>query len=421
VESSSQTAAVGLRTFRRLFLNAALLGVFCSAYAGVLCPPPNIETWEHLDGMVAEEYASLTNIAFIYPPRMVSGTNVWLSHIELWGGWRTFSPEGTLASITNTLQPTLRHGVPVWKMAVDETTDVSRVWLYTAADGTPFRTNDAPSALDPRQWVRDVYRQGPPAYLTGAEIDDWYENRDRSRFAFGFTLVASNDWPQLVAGVASAATNNPPPGNPPLVMPADSNRLAFAAVQASSNTLTLSVYTPVDKLPVDLLTLPALEHAATHSWLIRSTFSPSAPFDDWSGTFSGAAGFFLAARTDIDSDNDGISDCREIYVLGTDPDKWDSAGLAIGDFARMYVYGLDPLQRDTNGDGMDDDEAIMRGLNPATQAAGVGTSEIRYVHDADDRLLGAFTTTVGGTGGGAATYTLSPAHNAQTVSERSAP
>jgi hypothetical protein len=204
-------------------------------------------------------------------------------------------------------------------------------------------------------------------------------------------------------------------------MPADSNRLAFAAVQASSNTLTLSVYTPVDKLPVDLLTLPALEHAATHSWLIRSTFSPSAPFDDWSGTFSGAAGFFLAARTDIDSDNDGISDCREIYVLGTDPDKWDSAGLAIGDFARMYVYGLDPLQRDTNGDGMDDDEAIMRGLNPATQAAGVGTSEIRYVHDADDRLLGAFTTTVGGTGGGAATYTLSPAHNAQTVSERSAP
>ncbi len=219
VESSSQTAAVGLRTFRRLFLNAALLGVFCSAYAGVLCPPPNIETWEHLDGMVAEEYASLTNIAFIYPPRMVSGTNVWLSHIELWGGWRTFSPEGTLASITNTLQPTLRHGVPVWKMAVDETTDVSRVWLYTAADGTPFRTNDAPSALDPRQWVRDVYRQGPPAYLTGAEIDDWYENRDRSRFAFGFTLVASNDWPQLVAGVASAATNNPPPGNPPLRPP----------------------------------------------------------------------------------------------------------------------------------------------------------------------------------------------------------
>ena len=68
-----------------------------------------------------------------------------------------------------------------------------------------------------------------------------------------------------------------------------------------------------------------------------------------------------------------------------------------------------------------EDKAILRGLNPATQNAGVGVSEIRYVHDADDRLLGAFTTTAGGAGGGAAAYTLSPAHNALAAGERSAP
>ena len=383
--------------------------------------PDNLVTLNDLDGIVANEYASLTDSAFIYPPRTVVGTNSCLSHIELWGGWHTFSPEGGVAGVTNHLQPTLRYGIPVWKLAVVETTDVSRVWFYQSPDGTAFGTNDAPASLDPQQWVRDVYRGGPPSYLSGAEAGEWYENRDRSRFGFGFTLISSNDWPLLLAAIAAAATNNPPPGYPPLVLPEDTSRVAFAAVQASSNELSLSVYTPVDRLPVDLLTRSTLGQTAVNSWLIRSTFTPNAPFDTWSGPYLGDTGFFLAARTDIDSDGDGISDCRETFVLGTDPHKWDSAGLAIGDFARMYVYGLAPLLRDTNGDGMDDDEAILRNINPVTQNAGVGTSEIRYLHDQDDRLTGAFTTTSGGTGGGAATYTLSPAHNAQAVSERSAP
>jgi len=383
--------------------------------------PDNLVTLEDLDGIVAGEYASLTNFAFIYPPRTVVGTNDCFSHFELWGGWYTFSPEGGIAGVTNYLQPTLHYGIPMWKLAVVETTDVSRVWLYQAPDGTAFGTNDTPASLDPQQWVRDVYRGGPPSYLSGAEAEEWYDERDRSRFGFGFTLISSNDWPLLIAAIAAAATNNPPPGYPPLVLPEDTNRVAFAAVLASSNELSLSVYTPVDKLPVDLLTRPTLEQAATNSWLIRSTFTPSAPFDTWSGPYLGSTGFFLAARCDTDSDNDGIADDRETFVLGTDPHKWDSAGLAIGDFARMYVYGLAPLLRDTNGDGMDDDEAILRGMNPVTQHAGVGASTIRYLYDQDDRLTGAFTTTSGGTGGGAALYNLSPAHNVQSVSERSAP
>ena len=400
-------------------ITTAILAVFVPASAHAdWYQPVNLESLDDLDGVVAEEYASLTNFAFIYPPRTVAGTNSCFSHFELWGGWYTFSPEGEVAGVTNYLQPTLHYGVPMWKLAVIETADVSRVWLYQAPDGASFATNDTPASLDPQQWVRDVYRGGPPSYLSGAEADDWYENRDRSRFAFSLTLISSNDWPQLIAAIAAAATNNPPPGSPPLVLPEDTNRVAFAAVQASSNGLSLSVYTPVDNLPVDLLTRPTLAEAATNSWLIRSTFMPSAPFDTWSGPYLGSMGFFLAARTDIDSDGDGISDCRENYVLGTRPDQWDSAGLAIGDFVRMYVYGLAPLLRDTNGDGMDDDEAILRGINPVTQTNAVGASEIRYLHDEDDRLTGVFTTTAESKGGGAALYTVSPAHNLTAAGER---
>ena len=411
MKSASISFVVSAFLLTVLILTAASAGGF---------QPPNLETCDDLDGLVANQYSGLTNWAFIYPPR-TSGTNACFSHIYSSCGLFTFSPDGDLAEVTNLFAPILHYGIPEWHIGVFETVTVSRVWLYTGEGGATFRTNDTPAAFDPLQWVRDTYRHGPPAYLSGAAADEWYENRARARFILDLTLIASNDWPTLRAATIAAATNNPPPGSPPLVLPEDTNRVAFAAVQASSNELSLSMYTPADKLPVDLLMRSTLGRAATNSWLIRSTFMPSAPFDTWSGAYSDATGFFLAARTDTDSDNDGIADCRETFVLGTDPNKWDSAGLAIGDFARMYVYGLAPLLRDTNGDGMDDDEAILRGMNPVTQNAGVGASTIRYLYDQDDRLTGTFTTTSGGTGGGAAQYTVSPAHNTQTASERSAP
>jgi hypothetical protein len=133
--------------------------------------PDNLVTQEDLDGIVAEEYASLTNFAFIYPPRTECGTNVCFSHIELWGGWYTCSPEGGIAGVTNYLHSTLRYGIPVWQLAVAETTDVSRVWLYLAPDGASFATNNTPASLDPQQWVRDVYKRGPPSYLAGTAAD----------------------------------------------------------------------------------------------------------------------------------------------------------------------------------------------------------------------------------------------------------
>ena len=394
-----------------LVLMAVWVSMPSAASAG-WSQPVSLETWDDLDGAVADRYASLTNEAYVYPPGpfrfSVPGTRF------------IFPPEGELSGITNFVAPIHLFGVPLWQINVVETVTVSRVWLYAGIGGCFFRTNDAPAALDPLQWVGDVYRQGPPPYLSEPERETWYADRARDRLGLDITMISSNDWPALQSAMVAAATNNPPPGSPPLVLPEDTNRIAFAAVQAVSNALNLSVYTPVDRLPVDLLTRPALG-TATNAWLIRSTFFPAEPFDTWSGPYMGSTGFFLAARTDTDSDGDGISDCREIYVLGTRPDRWDSAGLAIGDFARMYVYGLAPLLRDTNGDGMDDDESILRGMNPVTQTNTVDSSTIRYLYDRDDRLTGTFTTTSGGTGGGAALYTVSPAHNVHAVSERSAP
>ena len=129
-----------------------------------------------------------------------------------------------------------------------------------------------------------------------------------------------------------------------------------------------------------------------------------------------SAAFFELGSVDVDSDGDGIPDFIEINVTGTDPYKWDSAGTSLGDFARMFVFGLSVTNRDSNGDGMDDDEAILAGFNPNTSNTVAGAASIRYYYDADDRVAGTFS----GSPAGAVRYRVSPAGNPASTAERSA-
>lgn len=372
----------------------SVLAAFLAA-AGVTGPrpaaadpfvPDNLDTMGDLDGVVEAKYASLTNCAFIFPPRTVIGTNVCFERVGLFGGWYTFSQGGSLADVTNLFAATPHYGVPIWRVGVSETVTASRVWLYEGG-GVAFRTNEAPASLDARQWVRDVYRRGPPAYLSGGALDAWYENRDRSRFAFGFTLIASNDWPVLLAALAASVTNRPPPGSPPLVPPEDTNRLAFAASRASSNEVSLSVYTPLNGLPVDLMTRSRLG-PITNAWLFRSTFTPAAPFDTWSFPLCGSTAFFFAARADTDSDGDGIADGRETYILGTNPQLRDSDGDGLDDRDELYCYDTDANRRDTDGDGMWDGWEAVFGLNPTDPSDADGDADGDGLSNVEEYGLG---------------------------------
>lgn len=374
--------------------------------------PSRLESWTDFDAVVAAGYNNLTNQALLYPPG-----DYWIS-IPV--GRFLFAPEDELSGVTNLITPTKMYGVSTWQVTIVETVNVSRVWLYTGEGAALFYTNDAPASLDAEQWVDDAYTMGPPDYLTAKEIEVWYAERARDRFELSITLIASNDWPVLLAGLNAAVTNNPPAGAQPLTLPEDISRVAFASVQSLANAMEIALYTPVDKLPIDIFSRIALG-SVTNGWSMRSTLYADAPFDTIQSPVFDSRGFYLAARADIDSDGDGIPDGREKFVLGTDPNKWDSAGLFFGDFLRIYVYGLDPLNRDTNGDGMDDDEAILNEYNPVTTTATPGNSSIRYYYDADDRLQSVYTTTSSGNGGGAAQYELSPSHNTISISARSQP
>ena len=66
-----------------------------------------------------------------------------------------------------------------------------------------------------------------------------------------------------------------------------------------------------------------------------------------------------------DSDGDGLTDCIERDVLGTDPLNRDTDGDGLEDGTEVIAYHTDPLKTDTDGDGLSDgNEVKVVGTDP---------------------------------------------------------
>ncbi len=70
----------------------------------------------------------------------------------------------------------------------------------------------------------------------------------------------------------------------------------------------------------------------------------------WSGEARWSAALPCAA---LDTDGDGLTDARELLVLGSDPNAVDTDGDGLLDLDEVAL-GADPLGLDTDGDGLDD-------------------------------------------------------------------
>ena len=369
--------------------------------------PPNLTAWSDLDAVVANAYAGIANAAVFYPPGAY--------HFTIGGTYCTFDTGGEVAAITNLCACGTQFGIPVWQVSVVETQLTTRVWLYEGAGGAPFYTNQNAASYDPTQWVQRAYSHNAPDYLTGDDLTQWFADRDRSRFGFGFTFVNANDWPTLQALLA-APMDNPPPGTWSPPFPSDTNHLSFVGIRSSTttpNTMDLWLYSPA-AYPMAVVMSSNL---TAKLWSLYGSFAAVPAFNLYSVPCNMSEAFFELGSVDVDSDGDGLPDFIESNVTGADPYKWDSAGTSLGDFARMFVFGLSTTNRDSNGDGMDDDEAILAGLDPNAPNTVAGAASIRYYYDADDRVSATFS----GSSAGAAVYTVSPAGNPATTTERSAP
>ena len=66
---------------------------------------------------------------------------------------------------------------------------------------------------------------------------------------------------------------------------------------------------------------------------------------------------------DWDSDGDGLSDRTEVN-LGTDPLDRDTDKDALSDGSEVNIHGTNPFDKDTDGDGMSDYDEVELGKNP---------------------------------------------------------
>lgn len=70
-------------------------------------------------------------------------------------------------------------------------------------------------------------------------------------------------------------------------------------------------------------------------------------------------------NSNLDSDNDGITDEDEINIYGTNPHRRDSDFDGLSDFEEINTYSTDPNNADSDGDGLDDgDEVNQHNTDP---------------------------------------------------------
>jgi len=91
--------------------------------------------------------------------------------------------------------------------------------------------------------------------------------------------------------------------------------------------------------------------------------------------------FLTADNAAIDSDGDGLPDCMEIRIFGTDPTLADTDGDGLLDGEEVLRYGCSPLLASTDGSGMTDGQKIALGLNPnVSDTDGDGLSDYDEVN-----------------------------------------
>jgi hypothetical protein len=67
-----------------------------------------------------------------------------------------------------------------------------------------------------------------------------------------------------------------------------------------------------------------------------------------------------------DTDEDGMSDFKEVKTLGTNPNVIDADSDGLTDVAELTEHNTDPVKRDTGDDGFSDSEELSAGTNPNT-------------------------------------------------------
>ena len=169
--------------------------------------------------------------------------------------------------------------------------------------------------------------------------------------------------------------------------PASTNQML--AIGVESNEVEVGVYFPVNYTnAVDVFVSTSL---VDWDWSLFTNVSSTGISEfTWidDGATNAPSHFWVAARSDIDTDGDGLSDSFEIYLHSTDPGNADTDGDGINDGDEI-AGGTNPLYADSDGDGMGDAAEVA--LTNSITANGSGgvlvvVPQTGWYHAADPNL-----------------------------------
>ncbi len=255
----------------------------------------------------------------------------------------------------------------LYPLEVSETTNASngRVRNYYSAistnpavlhSETVNMTNNYPFS-----WVENVFGE-PPQWLSGFDLQKWYDDRDPWRQHVFCDLIATSSVPDYMAMLTNIVYTYSGT-NTNSVLSIYSNNIVFFETGTNSGEASIYLHAPTNVASLDIFSITNLLDVSTNGagWNLTATMEHNIdPLLLVDGIIDPLK-FICAGNAVVDSDGDGLSDVRELKMFGTDMNLADTDGDGIDDGDELLRYGLDALNDDTDGDGLlDGDEYFSK-------------------------------------------------------------
>ena len=234
-------------------------------------------------------------------------------------------------------------GLPLADDALGHTLTFPAVALSSCPD-IVLQNNDADGLTLADSWIFDDQESGgsvfPAGTLSIGDVDD-FEDDD-------FSIQFTGARPQAV-GI-----------------------FLVENFRESGELLTVSGASGV-LLSIPAASLPVVNPTGAFVGFVADEAIYSIAFDESSfvppggdGNDIGISSLWLAPAGSIDTDNDGVSDCAELGIHGTDPNVVDTDTDGLSDGDEILVHLTNPLSTDTDDDALSDgDEVLIHGTDPS--------------------------------------------------------
>jgi len=230
-----------------------------------------------------------------------------------------------------------------------------RLRLYYSALSTnpaAIHTTTVTIANYPEDWIEDTYGE-PPDWLSGGDLQQWYDDRDPARQYLSTDLMSTGSIPaylvSLTNGTAGGSGENT---NMSALIALYSNDVAFVDIQSATPCIDLYLHAPSNVPTLDLLVSTNLMEP--YGWTLPATLAHTVNPILWTYAGPEPIAFFASGDSSVDTDGDGLADIREMRIYGTSASQADSDGDGLSDGIEILTCDLNALSVDTDGDGVSD-------------------------------------------------------------------